>query len=202
MNPLNRKWLYGLFFALVTAAAIVVPAAGLMAHGEEDQGPSANIAEESPNDAGFLEAFPTLHPLVVHFPIVLLLTASVLYPGGMFFRNLQLKYAGILLAAAGLGGAILATYWVHPHTAGLTLAAQATLEQHDRFAYLTIYTAAAAVFIQLAGHFTQRRLIEYAGALAMILASIFVGITGHYGAKLTHVHGVGPRGEFLEEHSH
>ena len=206
MSDIIQKRLYRIIFIFATAGAIVTMAPGLTAHGEEEHDPSTStaptLAEETSNPTAAFEAFPTLHPLVVHFPIVLLLTAAFLYPGGLLLRNSQLKYAGILLAAAGLAGAILATYWVHPHTTGLTPAAQATLEQHDRFAYLTIYTAAAAVFTQLAGHFSRRRLIEFVGAIVMLAASVFVSVAGHYGAELTHVHGVGPRGEFLEEHAH
>lgn len=201
-NLRARRFVITAVFAMTVS--FLIPVIALIAHRDEEHEVPASTVEQEATMQGFsgFDAFPTLHPLVVHFPIVLLLTAALLYPGGLIFRSGHLKLTAALIGVAGLFGAILATYWLHPHTTGLTIAAQKSLEQHDRFAELTIYTTAAALLIQLTGHYSRKRLIEIAGACAMLLAAIFVGVTGHYGAELTHVHGVGPRGEFLETHTH
>ncbi len=193
---------------LALGLAIYLAALPLHAHGPGDHASGESAAESTP-EAGLLEAvapplaaFPTLHPLVVHFPIVLLLLAAILYPVGLIFRNDTLIRTGIAVGAVGLIGGVVAAYFVHPHTTGLTPEARAVLANHDFFAYATIYTAAAALALQLAGLGLRRRWLEFVAAATMLAAAVLVSAAGHFGAELTHLHGVGPRGEFLETGDH
>ncbi len=147
-----------------------------------------------------LSVFPTLHPLVVHFAIVLLLVALPTYGGGLWFRNTAVKIVGALLAFGGWMGAILATNVFHPHTIGLTDAMFAILEEHERYANWTVYASTLAWV--LAGlscvSKLQHRVLELAVVVVMGFSFFSVTLAGHYGAMLTHLYGVGPQGQYLE----
>lgn len=193
----------------VALVSLFVLSLALHAHGPEDHAHAEEGAADSAGQdfaiesvAPPLAAFPTLHPLVVHFPIVLLLLAAIIYPIALFLRNRTLLYTSIAVAAAGLAGGVLAAYFVHPHTTGLTPEARGALANHDRFAYATIYAAAAAVSLQLFGLILRRRWLEFVAAGTLVASAVLVLVAGHFGAELTHLHGVGPRGEFLELKKH
>gem|GEM_PF-5308898 len=46
----------------------------------------------------------------------------------------------------------------------------------------------------------RTNLVEAFVLLVAVATAIVVAITGHHGAKLTHIYGVGPQGDFLETH--
>lgn len=151
-----------------------------------------------------LDDFPSLHPLVVHFPIVLILLASISALFGLFVFKEQLSWVTIFLAAGGLLGAYIAGNYVHPHTSGLSDNAEWLLTEHERFASYTIWTAIAALLLKLISHFFLKRKFwsEALVALVLIGSAYCVGHAGHYGAQLTHLEGVGPQGKFLETETH
>ena len=67
--------------------------------------------------------FPNLHPLVVHFPIVLLLLAVFSQIVSFIIWKKQLNWVTFLLLVGGFLGTYVASILVHPHTTGLTEAA-------------------------------------------------------------------------------
>ena len=143
--------------------------------------------------------FPTFHPLIVHFPIALILAALPFYLLGVIRRQLVLRQSGIVLAAAGLFGGILAGYVFHPHTTGLNVEAATVLSNHDLFATLTLYVAAIAVALgalTCTKHIHNVSLQATVSAL-LLLSTITVSLAGHYGAMLVHLYGVGPEGHYL-----
>ncbi|WP_143962885.1 hypothetical protein [Litoribacter populi] len=151
-----------------------------------------------------LDAFPSSHPLIVHFVIVLLIVGAILYGINIYFRKLSLYWTALVMYIFGLGAAYLASYPLHPHTAGLTEAAQEIMYLHDFWAYntLTIGTIGAVLMIGNLFLFRRNRIAMTAVALVLLLTSYAVSMAGHYGAHLVHIEGVGPKGEFLEKHEH
>ncbi|NIO06949.1 MAG: hypothetical protein GTO40_02755 [Deltaproteobacteria bacterium] len=149
------------------------------------------------------EEFPTFHPLIVHFPIVLIIAAFPFYLLGMLRQQIILRRSGIALASFGFLGALLAGYVFHPHTVGLNAASQNALWSHDLFAGATLYLSAAAVAV---GGLTctsrfQRYSLQTSTSILLLLSLVMVSLAGHYGAKLVHIHGVGPKGQYLvKEH--
>jgi uncharacterized membrane protein len=144
--------------------------------------------------------FPTFHPLVVHFPIVLLIAAFPFYLFGMLRQRILLRQAGMVLGAFGFLGALLAGYVFHPHTVGLTPEARNVLSNHDLFAGLTLYIAFIAIVVgglTCSARFRGFNLQALASIL-LLLTVLTVSLAGHYGAKLVHIYGVGPQGQFLE----
>ncbi|MUP47383.1 hypothetical protein E0K83_16705 [Gramella sp. BOM4] len=147
-----------------------------------------------------LDSFPNLHPLVVHFPIVLLLLAGLLQLIQLFVLNRNLDWVILLCVGVGFIGAYIAGVYAHPHTHNLTEAAKQVLEQHDKFAEWTIYASALGAVLKLGSLFLirKKRLFEIAVFLILGFAAFSVSEAGHYGAQLVYLEGVGPQGEYLE----
>lgn len=141
--------------------------------------------------------FPTLHPMVVHVPVTLIPIAFVLAFAGLFVGQRTFLWLALVFAAIGLAGGLIAAYPTHPHTHGLPAAAQATLEKHDFFAYTTLWLTLLSMLVALIGIWKPLRLSRITLALALLLASLSVALTGHYGGTLAYVHGIGSQGRFL-----
>jgi len=84
------------------------------------------------------EEFPSNHPLIVHFVIVLLIVGAIIYVTNIYFRKKELAWTGFLLFLVGLAAAFIASYYLHPHTKGLTEEADRILNLHDFWAFTTI----------------------------------------------------------------
>ena len=62
-----------------------------------------------------LDEFPTLHPMVVHLPVVLLPLAFLLLVIEIFSRPKSPQLSSIIATFGGTAGALMASYWLHPH---------------------------------------------------------------------------------------
>lgn len=154
-----------------------------------------------------LDDFPNLHPLIVHFPIVLLIIGAFLAIVNAFFLKKDIDWVITGLVLVGTLGAYLAGRTFHPHTHDLTEHAKLVLAQHDKWANWTIYLSITGLAAQVISQFVlkQRRWAVVVTALILIGSAYAVSRTGHYGAQLVHIEAVGPQGNFLETeeiHSH
>ncbi len=151
--------------------------------------------------------FPSLHPLIVHFPIVLLLLAGVFQLLQLFIMKRNLDWVILFCIGFGFIGAYIAGTFVHPDTKGLSEIAQKVLDNHDTFADWTIWASALAAVLKSLSLFVikQKRIFEVIILVVMGVAVYSVSKAGHYGSQLVHIQGVGPQGKYLgedEEHSH
>jgi uncharacterized membrane protein len=146
--------------------------------------------------------FPNLHPLVVHFPIVLILLAFLSQLASFFVFRKQLSWVTILLLIGGLLGAFMASSVFHPHTTGLSENMMEMLEAHEFYASLTTWLAAIALLIKLISHFAlSRKMWAEIVVLAVLAGSaVTVSLAGHLGAQMVHVEDIGPKGNYLEQH--
>jgi len=149
--------------------------------------------------------FPTLHPMVVHFPIVFLLVAVLLQVISLFTYRKEMSWAATLLTLLGFLGALFAGEYLdifHPDIAELPKNAQAVYDLHKTFADFTLWISAAALLVKVASHyFFQRKwLTEILATVLLLAAAGTVSAAGHYGAQLVHIEGVGPQGKYLEPH--
>ncbi len=151
-------------------------------------------APEAPSSAVWasLEDFPTLHPLVVHVPVVLLPFAFLLLLLELRRRSEPPQWATTLATLGGTVGALGASFGFHPHVASLSPQAFAVLEAHDLSAYTTTGLAVGASLVllirQVQGPTPARPWWTALGLLLLLGASIAVAVTGHLGATLTHLH--------------
>lgn len=171
-----------------------------------------------------LSDFPSLHPLIVHFAIALIILAAALQLLNVVMMKKDLAWIIAAILLIGFLAAWFASKDLHPHTHGLSAHAELVLEQHDKFADWTINTAGVGLVLQLsymlALYYRTRKnpgdgqgrhfftgVIRRGGAMLVslvLLASAYCVVrAGHYGAQLVHIEGVGPQGKFLEmEHKH
>lgn len=165
-------------------------------HAAHQQQPAS--AHARPDD------FPNKHPLVVHFPIVLLLVAAAVQLCNILFLRRELDWITTVATAIGFSTAYYVTNIDHPHTSGLTEHAQLVLDQHDFYADWTIYLAGVGLVAQLLNQFLFKRKRWSVLVVALILtgAAYYVAMAGHYGAQLVHIEGVGPQGKYLEAEHH
>lgn len=190
----------------------------LFAHGGENHSKEETKTEVSSNienhkyGNGEVKAeiadFPTLHPMVVHFPIVLLLIAALMQVASMFIFKKELSWITLFLLAFGFVGAYVAGNYFHPHTYGLSEHTQKVLTQHESYASYTTWLAGIAVLLKTITHFLLKRKwwAEMIVAIIMAASAYTVSTAGHYGAQLIHIEGVGAQGKNLEiehpEHKH
>lgn len=150
---------------------------------------AAASADPAAGLAGRLWAFAgDLHPLVVHFPIALLIV------GGMVeflrFRRGRANpgVAGLVCVAIGAATAVIATAmgWSSAQTAGYR---GGTVEVHRWLgvAVAVAGAAAAAVGLIAAACPCRRRLAVY--RIVTLAAAVLVGVAGHFGASLVHGEG-------------
>lgn len=160
-------------------------------------------ASEKPLKAD-LHDFPSLHPLIVHFAIVLIIIAAVLQVLNLIFLKKEFTWIVTGLIVIGFNTAVLASTKFHPHTHGLSEHAEAVLGLHDQYADWTLYLAGLGGGLQIVNLFLFKGKRWAIGlvAVVMIAASYCIIHAGHYGAQLVHIEGVGPQGKFLETDHH
>lgn len=149
--------------------------------------------------------FPSLHPLVVHFPVVLILL-SVLFQAVVTVKNWQqIRWATLFLMGAAFISALAASTIFHAMPSDdAPKAAMEIYKVHDKFAQYTIWMSGITLLLKTIGDFFKihYRAYDVLVLVAAILAAIFLSITGHHGARLVHVAGVGPMGRYLMEDHH
>ncbi len=141
--------------------------------------------------------FPNYHPMVVHFPIVLLIIAVVAQLICVFKpANSTLRWGTFYLLLGGTVSAFLAINVFDAHVSGdVSNEIFDVYETHHLFADLTFWAAVVATTLRLIANVWLRiRWIELLLMIIVLLTAILVVVTGHYGASLTYVHGVGPQG--------
>lgn len=147
-----------------------------------------------------LSDYPTYHPMVVHMPIVLLLLAALLQFVVLIKPSSPLSWLTFLIAFSGTAGAYVAGTLVHPHTDGLSDAAQLALETHETYADYTVWLGLAGTLLKGMTLWRPLKWLEGITAIALVGAGIAVGLAGHQGGALTYLYGIGPRGAYLEQH--
>jgi uncharacterized membrane protein len=159
--------------------------------------------DESKVTAGFDE-FPSLHPLIVHFAIVLIVVAAGMQLLNVLLVKRELAWIITLILLVGVLTAWIAANNLHPHTEGLNAHAKLVLEEHDKWADWTINSGIVALVLQVANLFVYKGKRWASGlvGIVLIISAISVSLAGHHGSQLTHIEGIGPQGKFLEmEHN-
>jgi uncharacterized membrane protein len=151
-----------------------------------------------------LDEFPSFHPLIVHFAIVLIIIAALLQLINIVLLKKEFAWIITGLMVVGFIAAVLASTSFHPHTRGLSEQAKQVLALHDTYASWTLYLGGLATTLQILNlfFFTLKRWATITIALIMAAATYGVTQAGHYGARLVHIEGVGPQGKFLETDHH
>ncbi len=144
--------------------------------------------------------FPSLHPLLVHFPIVLIIIAFVIQFLHFFVWEKQLSLLTFISILCGFIGAYIAGNFFNPGVIGLSGAAKDIFELHRDLAGYTIWLAKLTVIIKFISHFVVKKklIFEILVTILLFVSVVLVIYTAHYGAMLVHIEGVGPQGRFLK----
>jgi uncharacterized membrane protein len=88
-----------------------------------------------------MEDFPNYHPMIVHFPIVLLVLAAVQQLIGFGIKNKGFHYTILIFAVLGYASAYFAAAWRHPQIERemVSAAAQLIYDEHQWYARWSVY---------------------------------------------------------------
>lgn len=162
---------------------------------------------------------PTIHPMVVHFPIALLYVTSLAEGLALITRSSQrdrfldrasfwlLTLSGMAIVAAGAAG-VVSEASVH-----LTPTTSQMLGAHQRDAVLTGFLALLAWLAQVFTFFKDTRAWSIVGSgrgrvtlVSMVLvwaATFMVSVTGHLGGTMVYQHCLGiPTGQCTPAAAH
>ncbi len=145
--------------------------------------------------------FPNLHPLFIHFPVVLLLLSFFSMAAGLFVFRTPLSWVTMALLAGGFTGAILASQVYYPQVAELPARTYEIFEKHRLFADITTWLAGTALLFKVISHFVLRNKTwaEIIVLLVIMASAVTVSLAGHLGSQMVYLKNVGPQGNYLEQ---
>jgi uncharacterized membrane protein len=150
--------------------------------------------------------FPNLHPLVVHFPIVLILLGAAMQALLVFKDSPPLRWGTLIIMGAAFASALLASKIFHAHTAELPSLADEIYQDHEKYAAYTLWISGLTFLLRGIGEFylIRRRSYESLVLASALVAAMFLSLTGHRGAQLVYLAGVGPKGHLVlrEDQAH
>ena len=139
---------------------------------------------------------PPIHPMLVHFPIALILTALALDVLGMLFKSERIRAAVLpVLALAVLGAiaAIAAGLYAESQLKAVTDEINGLIGTHETMALSTLGAATLALIFRALAEY--RKSIEgipgQISFIFLLIATLLVGVTGYFGGELVFSHGAG-----------
>ena len=136
------------------------------------------------------------HPLSVHFPIVLLLMATLFKLIGLWSSRITWDHGGRFLLLLGVVGV-----WISIYTGDLAdgivsrqLCDPTILKEHENFAYTTAWIFSTALLIELLTRYIdliKTRIVSVILVLLMITGSVTLSYVGHLGAELVYQQAAG-----------
>ncbi len=136
------------------------------------------------------------HPLSVHFPIVLLLMATLFKLIGLWSDKLTWSHGGRFLLILGVIG-----IWISIYTGDMAdgivsrqLCDPTVLKDHENLAYTTAWIFSLALIIELFISFIEifrKKSLRILLVLILLTASGFLTYVGHLGAELVYQQAAG-----------
>lgn len=133
-----------------------------------------------------LQLFGRLHPLVLHFPIALLLQAAAVEVLRCFRDDPRLGRLTVVMLAVGAAGAVMAagTGWVFAHESHPEPALRATLQWHRWLGIATAGLAALAWGFARKWADSTQPACRWTSRAVVWLMAIVLTIAAHLGALL------------------
>lgn len=136
---------------------------------------------------------PNIHPMVVHFPIALIIAAFVIDVIGLIIKSDKLIYAGTIITLGALVGAVgsVLTGLIAEDSVWHPGAAHELLETHELLGFISLGIIAAVAIVR----WTLRdRLAGLVGWLIIVVTAVavgFVAYTGYLGGEMVYTYGAG-----------
>ncbi|GGB00385.1 hypothetical protein ERX37_08310 [Macrococcus hajekii] len=131
-----------------------------------------------------------LHPLIVHFPIALLILGTLIELASLKYRE-QLNMTGTVLLISGVITGVIsymtgdsAERFAEMHFGNI----EAVVHQHKQMALGAMFLFGAAAALKLLTHFTlrYRKELLIVVLILSILGSGFLAYTGHLGGQIVY----------------
>lgn len=137
------------------------------------------------------------HPLSVHFPIALLIIATIFKLISLRFKRETWILGGTVLLVLGTIGAWLAVYTgnLADGIVSRQICDPTILKDHENAAYVVAWLFSAATLIDILSrtkiHFFKSYLLKIITVLVMLTGTGFLIYVGHLGATLVYQQGAG-----------
>lgn len=131
-----------------------------------------------------------LHPMLVHFPIALLIMGTVLQMVAVWKKKFFDKAALLLLSVGFLSGVAAylsgggAVQFADAHWGN---AYKSLVEIHELYAFITMVLFGVAIGLRILFHYYRKKFFMPLVLTFCILGSITLGVTGHYGGQMVYV---------------
>jgi uncharacterized membrane protein len=136
-----------------------------------------------------------IHPMLVHFPIALLIVGFLSETIGLITRKEFFSTAGFYLLLLGASGVCAAYFSGQNEGDGITEvgALKLALETHEGAAVLTAWLTGAATVVRIAAVLLEKysRIYKTVAYIFFFCAVLSVARTGHYGGELVYKHAAG-----------
>ncbi|HUW93690.1 MAG TPA: DUF2231 domain-containing protein [Bacteroidales bacterium] len=135
-----------------------------------------------------------IHPILVHFPIALVVFGFIADTASLFFRKEEcLSKTGYYMLITGTVMAFLAWSSGSLFTSELEGPAGEVMETHELFAFITLVTliAASAIRIYMKIKGKEHTQLKWFAFALYSLGAIFVIITGFFGGTLVYNYMIG-----------
>lgn len=142
-----------------------------------------------------------LHPMIVHFPIALLITSVLFDAASHLFTRDSLREGALWLLGVGLLGGIVASLvgvWAE-EAAEKTGMAESLIDTHESLAFITlgIFGLLFLWLLFLWRLYLRNQFTGHTLAIYLLVATLGVGTlsaTGYYGGNLVYQYGAGVKG--------
>jgi len=138
-----------------------------------------------------LESLPyPLHPIVVHFPIALFITAFLFELSGLLLRKEILHQTAIMLYVLAALIAPLVVRTGHWEAGRLDLN-HPVLDKHSLFAAWLMWVSLMSLPLLWLLYKKNPKIFRICFVLFAICAVVLITFTGHYGGRMVYEYGVG-----------
>ncbi|MCK9425125.1 MAG: hypothetical protein M0Q21_03680 [Ignavibacteriaceae bacterium] len=136
-----------------------------------------------------------LHPMIVHFPIALLIVGFLSEVVGLFLKKEFFTKAAFYLLILGTLGVVAAYITGDIAGDGVSETGQLknALETHEHAAQLTLWLMAGAAIVRIALVWMKKfeGVFKYAAFVLFLAGVLSVARTGYYGGELVYKHAAG-----------
>ncbi len=150
-----------------------------------------------------------VHPLVVHFPIALLLAAAGLMLLGVLGQSERLLWAARLDLWLGTIAAAVAvrTGLAAEETAQHTFEIHQLMERHEALGLWVLWLSVGLALVSLAAPLMRSRRWQWGLLAGLMVTSAVLSVGAYYGGRMVYEHGVGtalvaPGGTAIPPHEH
>ncbi len=128
------------------------------------------------------------HPMLVHFPVALILIGFLSELAYLFFKKESLSFAGFWLLIFGALSAVAAYLTGEFFTGEMAGAAGEIKENHEIFAAITLWTVVANAIFRTFLKYTRKENpgLRWVTFGVYAISAIAVSITGFYGGTLVY----------------